>query len=247
MAGRPSESALPLALIAVLVVLNAAGLIVSFAFQAPWWGVYFAIITQAVALDPDRARSSAQQGFTGGGNGITDLKTLLGWDIRTDHAKVVLVLRVCGPAAGISRAVPLGQSSALGTLLLAMRDKEDRVHLLRLRRVHVQVFAFCLAAMLSPSRRCQVHAAGGFMSPSFVGIVPSIEMVIFAAVGGRMSPDRRDLRRLIVEQQDLLQQPRTICGCSDGCPTIGVSTAFPTVGARLWRIVLRAAVPTARP
>ena len=26
----------------------------------------------------------------------------------------------------------------------------------------------------------------GFMSPSFVGIVPSIEMVIFAAVGGRM-------------------------------------------------------------
>jgi urea transport system permease protein len=27
----------------------------------------------------------------------------------------------------------------------------------------------------------------GFMSPSFVGIVPSIEMVIFAAVGGRAS------------------------------------------------------------
>jgi urea transport system permease protein len=27
----------------------------------------------------------------------------------------------------------------------------------------------------------------GFMSPSFVGIVPSIEMVVFAAVGGRMS------------------------------------------------------------
>ena len=27
----------------------------------------------------------------------------------------------------------------------------------------------------------------GFMSPSFVGIVPSIEMVIFCAVGGRLS------------------------------------------------------------
>jgi urea transport system permease protein len=27
----------------------------------------------------------------------------------------------------------------------------------------------------------------GFMSPSFVGIVPSIEMVIFCAVGGRTS------------------------------------------------------------
>jgi urea transport system permease protein len=27
----------------------------------------------------------------------------------------------------------------------------------------------------------------GFMSPSFVGIVPSIEMVIYTAVGGRLS------------------------------------------------------------
>ena len=27
----------------------------------------------------------------------------------------------------------------------------------------------------------------GFMSPSFVGIVPSIEMVIYCAVGGRLS------------------------------------------------------------
>jgi len=27
----------------------------------------------------------------------------------------------------------------------------------------------------------------GFMSPSFVGIVPSIELVIFCAVGGRLS------------------------------------------------------------
>ena len=27
----------------------------------------------------------------------------------------------------------------------------------------------------------------GFMSPSLIGIVPSIEMVIFAAIGGRMS------------------------------------------------------------
>ena len=27
----------------------------------------------------------------------------------------------------------------------------------------------------------------GFMSPTFVGIVPSIEMVIFCAVGGRLS------------------------------------------------------------
>ena len=31
-----------------------------------------------------------QQGYTGGINGITDLRTLHGWDIRTDAAKNIL-------------------------------------------------------------------------------------------------------------------------------------------------------------
>ena len=31
-----------------------------------------------------------QQGYTGGINGMTDLRTLLGWDIRTDSAKLIL-------------------------------------------------------------------------------------------------------------------------------------------------------------
>ena len=45
----------------------------------------------------------------------------------------------------------------------------------------------------------------GFMSPSFVGIVPSIEMVIFAAVGGRLSICRRGLRHAAGQlRQDLL-------------------------------------------
>jgi urea transport system permease protein len=50
-----------------------------------------------------------------------------------------------------------------------------------------KVFAFCLAAMLSAIGGALFTLQVGFMSPSFVGIVPSIEMVIFAAVGGRMS------------------------------------------------------------
>jgi len=52
-------------------------------------GVYFAIITQAIApFSPSLI--VGQQGYTGGINGITDLRTLHGWDIRTDHAKVIL-------------------------------------------------------------------------------------------------------------------------------------------------------------
>jgi urea transport system permease protein len=49
------------------------------------------------------------------------------------------------------------------------------------------VFVFCLGAALAGIGGALFTLQVGFMSPSFVGIVPSIEMVIFAAVGGRMS------------------------------------------------------------
>src|ERR1700709_893793 len=52
-------------------------------------GVYFAIITQAIAAILS-ILIIGQQGYTGGVNGITDLKTLHGWDIQSDHAKHVL-------------------------------------------------------------------------------------------------------------------------------------------------------------
>ena len=52
-------------------------------------GVYFAIITQAIAAILT-ILIVGQQGYTGGINGITDLRTLHGWDIRTDNAKLIL-------------------------------------------------------------------------------------------------------------------------------------------------------------
>ncbi|MFL6699114.1 MAG: ABC transporter permease subunit, partial [Vitreoscilla sp.] len=74
-----------------------------------------------------------------------------------------------------------------GTLLLAMRDKEDRVRFSGYDVSNFRVFTFCLAAALAGIGGALFSLQVGFMSPSFVGIVPSVEMVIFAAVGGRMS------------------------------------------------------------
>ncbi|MGV2480660.1 UNVERIFIED_CONTAM: urea ABC transporter permease subunit UrtC, partial [Salmonella enterica subsp. enterica serovar Weltevreden] len=79
------------------------------------------------------------------------------------------------------------QMSKLGTLLLAMRDKEDRVRFSGYDVAMFKVFVFVLAAGISAIGGAMFTLQVGFMSPSFVGIVPSIEMVIFAAVGGRMS------------------------------------------------------------
>ncbi len=178
---------LPFALAAVVVVPTLLAWIVSFAmFKRRVGGVYFAIITQAVALILT-VLIIGQQGFTGGVNGMTDLRTMLGWDTRTDTAKYILYY-VCVAMLVISMVVCRWiQTSKLGTLLLAMRDKEDRVRFSGYDVADFRIFVFCLAAALSGIGGALFTLQVGFMSPSFVGIVPSIEMVIYAAVGGRMS------------------------------------------------------------
>jgi len=178
---------LPLTLILVLLVPVLLAYIIGAAmFKRRVGGVYFSIITQAIALILS-ILIVGQQGYTGGVNGITDLKTMLGWDIRTDSAKYILyyvnagLLIVC---ILLSRYV---MSSKFGMLLLAMRDKEERVRFSGYDVAGFKIFIFCFAAMLSAVGGAMFTLQVGFMSPSFVGIVPSIEMVIFAAVGGRMS------------------------------------------------------------
>lgn len=178
---------LPLTLLLMLGVPTLLAWIIGFAmFKRRVGGVYFAIITQAVALILT-VLIIGQQGYTGGVNGMTDLKTLAGWDTRTDSAKWTLYF-VC--VALLLAAIVLCtwvQKSKLGTLLLAMRDKEDRVRFSGYDVANFRVFVFCLSALLSAVGGAMFTLQVGFMSPSLVGIVPSIEMVIFAAVGGRMS------------------------------------------------------------
>ncbi|PKO81764.1 MAG: urea ABC transporter permease subunit UrtC [Betaproteobacteria bacterium HGW-Betaproteobacteria-13] len=178
---------LPLTLIAVIAVPTLLAFIISYAmFKRRVGGVYFAIITQAVALILT-VLIIGQQGFTGGVNGMTDLKTLMGWDIRDDSSKYILYFVNVVLLLGAILLCRWIQISKLGTLLLAMRDKEDRVRFSGYDVSMFKVFAFCLAAALSAIGGAMFTLQVGFMSPSFVGIVPSIEMVIFAAIGGRMS------------------------------------------------------------
>src|SRR3990167_7284537 len=161
--------------------------IISYAmFKRRVGGVYFAIITQAVALILT-VLIIGQQGYTGGVNGMTDLKTLWGWDTRTDSAKYILYYVCVALLIGSIILCRWIQTGKVGTLLLAMRDKEDRVRFSGYDVANFKVFTFCLAAALSGIGGAMFSLQVGFMSPSFVGIVPSIEMVIYAAVGGRMS------------------------------------------------------------
>ncbi len=178
---------LPFSLIAVVAVPMLLAFIISYAmFKRRVGGVYFAIITQAVALILT-VLIIGQQGYTGGVNGMTDLKTMLGWDTRTDSAKYILYYVCVALLIGSILLCSWIQRSKAGTLLLAMRDKEDRVRFSGYDVANFRIFTFCLSAGLAGIGGALFSLQVGFMSPSFVGIVPSIEMVIFAAVGGRMS------------------------------------------------------------
>lgn len=174
-------------LLAVPVVPALLALLIGVAmFKRRVGDTYFAIVTQAIALILS-VLIIGQQGLTGGVNGITDLKTLLGWDIRTDSARVILYF-VNG--ALLFACLLFGRfllSSKLGKLLVAMRDKEERVRFSGYDVAGFKIFVFCVAAVFSAIGGAMFTLQVGFMSPSFVGIVPSIEMVIFAAVGGRLS------------------------------------------------------------
>ena len=174
-------------IVAILVLPAAFAYIIGAAmFKRRVGGVYFAIITQVIAVILT-VLIVGQQGFTGGINGITDLRTLNGWDMTSDSAKYLFYFINCALLLTVIVISRFILTSKFGSLLLAIRDKEDRVRFSGYDVSNFKIFIFCFAALISAIGGAMFTLQVGFMSPSFVGIVPSIEMVIFAAVGGRMS------------------------------------------------------------
>ena len=179
-------------------------------------GVYFAIITQALAAILT-ILIVGQQGYTGGINGITDLRTLLGWDIRTDSAKYILYFVCCFLLLGthVPRAAS-SPTSKLGRILVAMRDKEDRVRFSGYDVANFKIFVFCLAAAMAAHRRRDVHAAGR------VHVAVLRRHRAFDRDGdllrGRRPPfaGRRGLRHAAGQlgQDALLRVASRSCGCS---------------------------------
>lgn len=149
-------------------------------------GVYFAIITQALCWALAILLVTSQ-GYTGGINGITDLRTLLGWDIRDNSSQYIIYYITVVAILLTVLAGRLILSSKLGRLLVAVRDSEDRVRFSGYDVANLKTFIFCIAAAMSSIGGALYVLNVGFMSPSLVSIQPSIMMVIFCAVGGRMS------------------------------------------------------------
>ena len=178
---------LTVTLVAVLIVPPVFAFLLAYAnFRKRVGGVYFSIITLALA-----AMASiviiGQQGYTGGVNGITDFKTFLGVDILSNGVKRVLYFVTLGVLLASVLAGRSLLASRTGKILVAIRDREDRVRFSGYNPATFKAFVFAVAALLASLGGALFALQEGLASPSLVGIVPSIEMVIYAAVGGRLS------------------------------------------------------------
>lgn len=178
---------LPLTLLMVLVLPGITAYIIGLAmFKRRVSGVYFAIITQALCWIME-ILFVTRQGWTGGINGITDLRTFLGWDIRTASAQYLLYFLTAGLVLGMILVGKYVINSKLGRLLVAMRDMENRVRFSGYDVADFKISIFCLSALISSVGGAMFALNVGFMSPKLVTIEPSIYMVIFCAFGGRSS------------------------------------------------------------
>ena len=149
---------LTLTLIAIIAVPSIMAYIVGVAmFKRRVGGVYFAIITQAIAAVMT-ILIVGRQGYTGGINGITDLRTLLGWDIRTDGAKYILYFFCCFLLLGTMFLARFVVASKLGPNPGGGARSGGSRAVLRLRRLQFQGLRVLPGLRDRGARRCDVHA-----------------------------------------------------------------------------------------
>ncbi|MGH8758365.1 MAG: ABC transporter permease subunit, partial [Burkholderiales bacterium] len=85
-----------------------------------------------------------------------------------------------------------------GKILIAVRDREDRVRFSGYDTAMIKAFVFTVAAVLSSVGGAMFTLQVGLITPSLIGTVASVEMVIYAAMGGRLSVPGAVIGALVV-------------------------------------------------
>lgn len=193
----PFES-LPFTLATIVVLPILLAFPFSYAiFRKRVSGVYFAIVTISLALMLT-VMIVGRQGETGGANGITDFRTLAGLDIIGDGAKQVIYLAEVGLLLAVMAVTIWLLGTRFGKLMIAVRDREDRVRFSGYDTAMIKAFVFSVAAVLSSIGGALFTLQVGLITPTLIGSVASVEMVIYAAVGGRLSVTGAVLGALLV-------------------------------------------------
>lgn len=169
---------------AVLIPMTVAAALGALIFRRRVRGAYFAILTQALTL-AFAILLVGQQGITGGTNGLTNVTTFMAYDLNdpiNQRSLYVLIVLCLGVVYLLARQVV---ESRYGRVLMAVRDREDRVRFLGYNPTTIKIIAFSISAGMAGLAGALFVPVVGIISPALVGIVPSIEMVIWVALGGR--------------------------------------------------------------
>ena len=76
-------------------------------------------------------------------------------------------------------------ASKMGLVLTAMRDQEQRLRFLGYPVAHYKIFIFAVAAALAGLAGALYVPQVGIITPSQIGVLPSLEVVVWVATGGR--------------------------------------------------------------
>jgi urea transport system permease protein len=173
------------ALFLVLVVPGLVAFIFGFfAFRSRIKGVYFSIITQALTFAAMLLFFRNETGF-GGNNGFTDFKRILGYSITSPEMRVILFSL---SAALLMATLLVGRYlvvSKFGRVLAAIRDAESRTMFLGYNPLWYKLAIWTFSAMLCGLAGALYVPQVGIINPGEMSPANSIEIAIWAAVGGR--------------------------------------------------------------
>lgn len=155
-----------------------------FTFRNRIRGVYFTILTQALVIITTTLLVG-QQAYTGGTNGVTGFGKILGEPIASPDTKRMLYWVTAAVLVAVFILCRYVVKSRFGKVLRAIRDGENRVRFIGYNPAVYQMVVFTMSAAIAGIAGMLFVLHVGIISPSMMGIVPSIEMVLWVAIGGR--------------------------------------------------------------
>jgi urea transport system permease protein len=179
-----SDSFIAQMLLVVLVPGLLALVFGYFAFRSRIKGVYFSIITQAMTFAAMLLFFRNETGF-GGNNGFTDFKRILGIPIAQPSTRMVLFVLTGLTLIGFFLMARAIVNSKFGRVLQAIRDAESRVMFTGYDPLAYKLAIWTLSAVMCGVAGALYVPQVGIINPGEMSAASSIEIVIWAAVGGR--------------------------------------------------------------
>jgi urea transport system permease protein len=155
-----------------------------FAFRSRIKGVYFSIITQAMTFAAMLLFFRNETGF-GGNNGFTDFKRILGLAIATPSMRMTIFVLTGLTLLGFFLFARWLVGSKFGRVLQAVRDAETRVMFSGYNPIGYKLTIWVISAIMCGVAGALYVPQVGIINPSEMSPANSIEIAIWAAVGGR--------------------------------------------------------------